>query len=231
MKKLLIIVFGISSILQSCKHDKAKEISILNQEKKSFDYLNVDLKEQSDYYCKVKINNDEGVTTDYLMSSSNAMKKENILTLFGISLNDAMYEKYELYISLNRVHNSIDPKLEVGTYKIIPLFSDIEDDSLSFRIGESVISEQNFEETKKNNLLHEIEGSYALVSDYPNVLKINDVINLGITEKSLYYTTGKYRVKGEAQLELLSVDTEEKLTVSIDFDVEQEWYLSKKNLD
>lgn len=231
MKKLLIIVFGISSILQSCKDDKAKKVSFLNQEQDSFDYLNANLKEQSNYYCRIKINSDEGVTTDYLMSSSNAMKKESILTLFGISLNDAMYEKYELYFSLNRVHNTLDPKLEIGTYKIVPLISNIKDDGLIFRIGESVISEQTFEDAKNQNLLHEIEGSHVLVSDYPNVVKIDTIIDLGITEKSLYYTTGKYRVKGEAQLELLSVDTQEKLTVSIDFDLEQEWYLSEKQLD
>ncbi|MFC4635325.1 hypothetical protein ACFO3O_15555 [Dokdonia ponticola] len=227
MKKLLIIVLGLSSILQVRINNKAKQVSLLNQKEELIDYELSDLTDQSDYYCKVKINNDEGTTTDYLMSSSNAMKKESIITLFDASLNDAMYEKYELYISLNRVHNSLNPKLEIGTYKIIPLISDIKDDNFSFRIGESVISEQTFEDAKNGNMLDGIEGSHVLVSDYPNVLKINKVIDLGVTEESLYYTMGKYRVKGEAQLKLFSVDNMEELIVMMDFDVEQEWYISK----
>lgn len=228
MRKLVAIIFGIALLFQACKHDKSEKVSLLQENAASNDYDTRDFIEQTEYYCNVKINNDQGVTADYLFSSSNARNKESILTLFGIGLNDAMYEKYELYISLNRVHNSLNPKLEIGTYNIIPSISDLKDDGLCFRIGEGVISEITYEETKNNNLLHEIEGSYVLVSDSSNVLKINDVINLGKTEEGLYYTTGKYRVKGEAQLELFSVDSGEKLRVRMDFDVEQEWYISKQ---
>ena len=88
MKKLLIIVFGISSILQSCQHDKAKQISFQNKELN--EQRSRDLTEPN-YYCKVTIGEEEFVTSDCFMISSNAARKERILTMFDISPTGVLY--------------------------------------------------------------------------------------------------------------------------------------------
>ncbi|MFY7670416.1 hypothetical protein ACOSP6_04960 [Tenacibaculum sp. MEBiC06402] len=225
MKNLIYTFLVLSTMLQSFK----KKITNKNMETQEISessyYYNNETKEQDNYYCKVTIGMDTGITSDYIMSSSNAMKKESILTLFGVTLTQAMEEKYQLNFSFRRTHNSLNPKLEIGTYPIVTLDTNVDENN--FSIIENVISERTYKDAIINNMLEDISDSYVLVSNHPNQLKINDVIDLGVTEKGTYYTTGKYRVKGNVSLCLLSVDTKEKLVVSIEFDLEQEWYLSK----
>ncbi len=227
MKKLLIIVFGLSSILQSCKDYKAKEVSLLSQNKASTDFENSDLTEQPNYYCKVKIGKDECITTDYLMSSSNAARKESILILFGITLNEAMEEKYQLDISLQKRHNTLDPKLKIGSYPLFAIMSDAEDYVNGFQFLGNVIGEKTYEQAKNENILEDLEGSYVLLLEHTNTLNIKDVMDLDVEQDQPFYTTGKQRVKGEVNFNLLRVDINEKLTVNIDFDIEHEWALSK----
>ena len=227
MKKLLIIVLVMSSILQSCKDNKTKEVSFLNQNKATTDFENSDLSEQSDYYCKVKIGKDECITTDYLMSSSNAFRKESILTLFSITLNKAMEEKYLLDFSLQKRHNSLDPRLKVGSYPMFAIMSDVEDFANGFQFLGNVIGENTYEQAKNENILEGLEGSYILLIEHPNTLNIKDVMDLDVEQDQPFYTIGKQRVKGDANFNLLNIDTNEKLTVIIDFDIEHEWALRK----
>lgn len=228
MKKIILLIFVLSVLFQSCKNNSADQNELAKHNSEAVNYNNKGVSEQPRYYCKVTIGEEEFVTSDCLMISSNAVRKERILTIFDISVNPMIEDKYHLSIALNKRHNSLDPKLELGNYNIFVPWSDDEDYENGFLIIGNVVSEKSFQAAKEGDLLHEIEeGSYVLVSDYQNVLKINEVNDLGVKEKGPNYTVGKYRVKGEAQLKLFRIDTKEELMVTMDFDVEQEWYISK----
>ncbi|CAL2082382.1 hypothetical protein [Tenacibaculum sp. 190524A05c] len=181
---------------------------------------------KSKYYCNIQIGKDSS-SGEFELRSSNGLRKGTIITTFNVMTDEGFYEKHPLNLGFSKVENSLDPKLKVGKYDLKTITLEGQDKLSFFSIGENIITEKTYNQAKSSGLLDDVQDSYVLLSEGSNEFKIDSVKDIGEVEDGTYYKTGKQEVKGSAKAVLLKISTNEKLTLSVQFNVEHEWSLSK----